>query len=154
MINNDVFGVEKEKINMLMMNVPHLSLQETVRAMKIIRDLLDDVKSVKAMLEKAHDKIRLEHVPAKMETEGVERVSYADIGRVGLTADLYASIQKDRKGDAYEWLKDHGHGDLIKPTLNASTLKALAKEMIKAGSELPDDLFNITPFTRASITKN
>ena len=76
------------------------------------------------------------------------------VGRVGLTSDLYASIAPDQKGAAYEWLSDNGHGDVVQPTVNSSTLKALMKSIIKSGKEIPSELFKVTPFTRASITKS
>jgi hypothetical protein len=53
----------------------------------------------------------------------------------------------------YEWLESNNLGDLIKPTVASSTLKAFVKNRIKAGKDLPDAVLKVTPFTRASITK-
>jgi hypothetical protein len=76
------------------------------------------------------------------------------LGRLGLTSDVFARIVTERRADAYQWLSDHGFGDLIQPTVNSSSLKATMRKLIKDGKEsIPDDLFIVTPYQRASITK-
>jgi hypothetical protein len=42
---------------------------------------------------------------------------------------------------------------MIVETYNASSLKALFRRMIADGAEIPDEVFNVTPFIRASIVK-
>jgi hypothetical protein len=72
---------------------------------------------------------------------------------VSLTADMHVSIKADQKGPFYEWLRDNGRTDLIQENVNPSTLKATVKTMFKNGEEVPEHLLNVSPFTRASITK-
>jgi hypothetical protein len=99
------------------------------------------------------DVLRFEMIPAKMDEEGIERVSYEGIGRVSLTADLLVSTRAGMKDDLFHWLNDHGLGDIVQPTVNASTLKAFVKERMRNNKEYPEELLNVTPITRASITK-
>lgn len=109
----------------------------------------DKLKNINA----AYDVLRLELIPAKMEEEGIERLSVAGIGRVSLTGDMYVSTRKDHIEEFYGWLRDSGLGDLIQETVNSSTLKAFVKKRIQAGEPVPEDFVKVTPFTRASITK-
>jgi hypothetical protein len=54
---------------------------------------------------------------------------------------------------AMQWLRDLGYEGMITETYNASTIKSLFRQQIKDGVMPPDDIFNILPFTRASIVK-
>lgn len=127
------------------------TLHELSAEMQKIRVGKDALEAELKIINAHYDVLRLESIPNKMDEEGVERVSYEGIGRVGLTADMYVSVA-DKPG-LYEWLEDNGFGDLIQPVVNASTLKAFIKGRMKDGKEVPAEYVNVTPFTRASITK-
>lgn len=100
------------------------------------------------------DVLRFELVPEKMDEDGVERVSYDGVGRVSLTPDLRVNTPAGAKPNLFKWFKSHKLSDLIVPTVNASTLKAWVKQRMKEGKELPpSEMLNVTPITRASITK-
>lgn len=45
------------------------------------------------------------------------------------------------------------YGSLIQPTVNSSSLSALAKELMESGKDMPDDLFNVHTKDGVSITK-
>lgn len=126
---------------------------ELINVMNIIRVGLETATEIKTNLQKKYDALRLNLVPSAMDDDGVSNITVEGIGRVGLTGDIYASIPADKKPEAWKWLRDNNH-DIIKETINAGTLKATLKAIIKAGEEeIPEGLFKITPFTRASITK-
>lgn len=131
----------------------HLGLNDLILAMnsaQINKDAIDEV-SKKANAE--FDYLRLVLVPNKMDEDGVSNLTLDGIGRVGLTADAYVSIKSGMKGEAYRWLEDTGRGSLITPSVNSSSLKAAVKAALVKGEEIPESLFNVTPFTRASITR-
>lgn len=107
----------------------------------------------KTILQEQFDRIRLQIIPDKMDEMGIDSVKIKGVGRLGLTADAYTGIEPDHKIAAYQWLRDNGFEDTIKPTINGSTLKALLKEQMRSGEVIPDDLFKFTPFMRASVTK-
>ena len=112
----------------------------------------EDLEEQLSKVQAEFDLLRLELIPAKMEGDGIEGIRYEDIGRVSLTADMYA--QTLNKDALYDWLRDNNLEDLIQPNVNASTLKAVIKARIKKGEETPpEDVVKITPFTRASITR-
>ena len=57
------------------------------------------------------------------------------------------------KDGAFSWLRDNGRENLITETVNASTPKAMIKAMILKGEDVPADLFAVSPYQRASITR-
>lgn len=121
---------------------------------------MDDVRKQKESMENAlkeinetFDFLRITKIPTVMNDENIDRISVKGVGRVSITADMHVSIKADKKDDFYQWLRDNGRTDLISETVNASTLKASVKKMFKEGEIPPEDLLNISPFERASITK-
>ena len=103
-------------------------------------------------INKEYDRLRTGSIPEAMAEDGIQTIKVEGIGRVGLTSDVYVSYA-DNKEAAFMWLAEHGLGACITETVNASTLKAAFRKMIREGEPLPDDIFRITPFSRASITK-
>jgi len=99
------------------------------------------------------DVLRLEVIPTACEDQGVEGMRVEGVGRLGLTADLYVSTKAGGKDDLFKWFRKNKLSDLIQEGVNSSTLKAWVKDRIKKGKPVPQELLNVTPFTRASITK-
>lgn len=130
-----------------------MSLPELARALARLRADKEVMEANLAVTNKAYDMLRMAIIPDKLDEAGVTSMTVEGVGRLGLTADVYASIVGENKAAAYEWLSDHGHGDLIQPTVNSSSLKALMRRAIASGEEVPEDLFKVTPYRRASITK-
>lgn len=97
------------------------------------------------------DVMRFEAIPTEMDKQGIEKIAYAGIGRVSLTADMQVSV-KDKPG-LFGWLRKNKLADLIQPTINPSTLKSFIKGRIKDGKKYPAEMLNVNPVTRASITK-
>ena len=128
-------------------------LEAVIRAMKLLSTDKESAEETLKGINKEYDYLRLSLIPKLFEDRGVSNMTMPEIGRVQLAADIYASIPADRREEAYQWLDDNGFGDLITNTVNASTLKAFLKRRVVAGEEIPDGLFKVTPFTRASITK-
>lgn len=121
---------------------------------------MKDLQDRKAALEdsltdinKELDKIRTKEIPEAMEALELRNATFEGLGRVQLATDLYASIKEGKKEAAIQWLHDCGYDNMVVETYNASSLKALFRRMIADGTEIPDDVFNVTPFIRASIVK-
>jgi hypothetical protein len=100
-----------------------------------------------------YDKIRKISIPEAMMALELRNATFEGLGRVQLAEDIYASTREGKKPEALQWLRDCGYDNMIDETYNASSIKALFRRMIKSGAPLPDDIFNVTPFTRASIVK-
>ncbi len=130
-----------------------MGLADLGRELRRLKDKLEEEKAVATKTQKEYDRLRKEVIPEVAEDHGITSMNISGIGRLGIRPELYVSIEKDHKEEAYDWLRENNHEDLIQGTVNASTLKAFVKEQIKNGEELPDDLFVITPFMMATITK-
>lgn len=129
------------------------SLVELVESMQALAQRKDRAEEELKRINKEYDFLRITKVPQKMEDDGIERLTVAGVGRVSLTADMHVSVKADQRDKFYEWLRDNGRGDLLQETINPSTLKAAVKRMYSSGEEIPEDLLNVSPYTRASITK-
>lgn len=130
-----------------------LDMVGAILEMARVAALKDEIDAKLSEVNKRYDYLRLSLVPTKMDETGVPNIRIEGVGRVSLTGDMYVSIPADSREEAYQYLMDTGHGDIIKPGINPSTLKATIKAMMKKGEEIPEDKFKVTPFTRASITK-
>lgn len=127
------------------------SYKDKICLQYLIRLNLDRVKALEALLTSMHESAQKKYVPEAMEDEGITKISIAGVGTVYLQGDMYVSMNAAKKEEAYKWLDDNGNGDLIKPVVNSSSLSALIKKMIGDGFEVPADLINIQPYTKAVI---
>jgi hypothetical protein len=133
------------------MSMDHLrSLCMSMKDLQAQKDALEEQLSG---INKALDVIRTKDIPELMESLGLKNATFDGIGRVQLAADLYASTREGKREAAMQWLRDCGYDDMIIETYNASSLKALFRRQIAAGAEIPDDIFNVHPFIRASVVK-
>lgn len=130
-----------------------LTLLELAQAQVDAKASIDLLAKEKTVWQKKFDHLRMNLIPEMMENEGINKVDFDGIGRVATQGNIYASIIKGKKEEAYDWLRDNGHGDLINGTVNASSLKAFLKECMREGIQFPDDLFKATPYMMATITK-
>lgn len=130
-----------------------LDTLSVIREMKAVQAKKEELDEALSLVNKRYDYIRLQVIPNRFDNEGITNMKVEGVGRVQLTGDLYTSIKAGQKEAAYQWLSDTGHGDVIQPNINPSTMKAMIKAMIGKGEEIPEEFFTVTPFTRASITK-
>lgn len=142
-----------EVLNEKFVKFDDLSLIELVHEMANVRAKKDSLEATLKEVNEEFDFLRITKIPTVMNDEGVDRISVSGVGRVSITADLHVSIKADKKEAFYDWLRDNGRTDLISETVNASTLKATVKNMYKTGEVVPEELLNVSPFERASITK-
>ena len=130
-----------------------MELKDMAIRMQQLSAEYDALKEKMDAVNAEYDNLRLRLIPDKMAEEDIKTIKYENIGRLQLAADCYASIPAELKPDAYNWLKENGFDSLVVETVNPSTLKAFAKEQMKKGVDLPDNLFKVQPFMRASIVK-
>lgn len=129
-----------------------MSITAAIARLNEVQNELAELDELRKPLQQEYDKLRLETIPGLMGDEGVTSINVAGIGRCTLTGDLYVSAPD--KTAMHAWLEDNGHGSLIVETVNAQSLKAFIKEQIKAGTELPETVFKISPFSRAAIYRS
>lgn len=121
--------------------------------MQVLQEEKNALEADLSAVNKELDTIRTKKIPELMESMELRNVTIEGIGRVQLAADIYASTREGKKDAAMQWLRDLGYDNMIQETYNSSSLKALLRRMLAEGIDVPDDIFNVTPFTRASIVK-
>jgi hypothetical protein len=126
---------------------------DLIIGMDNLRQIKDKLEMALKTVNKEYDYIRINRLPEQMDEESIDGIRVDGIGRVSLTGDMYVSCSADNREWLKEFLTDIGKGSLITSTVNSSSLKAVVKDMMKKGEEIPEGMLNITPFTRASITK-
>lgn len=109
------------------------------KALKPLKSLYGEYKNVK--------------VPEAFEQAGVDNMPLSEGFRVGITTNVRASVVPGQKAEAFAWLEENDKGDLIQPTLNASTLSAFAKECREKNIDLPAELFNVALMNNTTVTK-
>lgn len=134
-------------------DLEQLSLVGLIKEMADTKTRLDAATKEKANLQKKYDALRIGMIPERMDEEELTTLTVEGIGRVSLTPDIFSSVPGETKDEAWDWLRDNGHGEIIKETINAGTLKAVLKAMMKKGEDFPTELFKVIPYSRASITR-
>ena len=127
------------------------TLVEEFSSLKSQKDLLEEQLT---QLNKRIEILARQEIPEAMDNAGIHNVNFEGIGRVSLRSDVFASIAADNKEAAYDWLEATGRGSLVKPTVNASSLRAAIKAWIQDGETIPEDLFKVTPYTQATLTRS
>lgn len=127
------------------------NLRSLCSLMKSKQDIKADLESKLKDINAELDDLRMKQIPSLMESLEVKNATFEGLGRVQLAADLHAGTREGKKEAAYQWLRDCGYESMITETVNASSLKALFRRQIAEGIDIPDEIFNVQPFVRASI---
>lgn len=128
------------------------TLRALCTQMQSIQTRKDEYEAELKEINKALDDLRLKQIPEMMDQLEVRNATFPGIGRVQLAADLYCSTKAGMKDAAMQWLRDLEMDGIISETYNASSMKALVRRLIEAGTEVPE-FMSVTPFIRASIVK-
>jgi hypothetical protein len=125
---------------------------EVARLYVELRSFYDLLGACNKELSALKDKMAYEDVPTAFEREGVTTYTLKEGYRV-TTSPLVRASCKDME-ECIKWMKSHEQFvGIVKETINASTLAALAKGEMGEGRELPDELFNVHVGMNTSVTK-
>ena len=103
-----------------------------MQSRKELSDRFLDLKDKRAALESQVDAVKEEQKQAEqdlilsMEEEGLQNFRDDERGLVYIRQDTFASVEDQAK--LYAHLRANNMGDVIKETVNAKTLAAIAKE--------------------------
>ena len=131
------------------MNNKIVELVTELATLKQERDILVDEAKIKYARIEQISKIEL---PEIMDDDGVSNITVEGVGRVNLQSNVFASIVEANRDEAFEWLRSTGKGSLISEVVNATTLKAAAKQWLKNGEPIPECI-KVTPYTAAVLTQ-
>lgn len=153
-----------------------ITLDEMSGLARALLDAEQAVEHADAALSAAKESARIlreETIPTAMQELGLAELKLSTGQKLKIKQEVYASIPKDGKRAAHEWLEKNGFGSLIKVDVvavfgkgsqeqaldlfneitgrgidaeieegvNTSSLKALLREQIAAGKDVPLDLF-------------
>lgn len=135
----------------------HIALAKAMAKVQRRKEKLEeDLKEANAEF----DVLRQELIPTLMEDKGLENFRVAGLGTLYLTPDLFVSVKAGKQDKYHMFLRDNNLGDLIKESVNPSTLRGHIKEQIKKTDDKTIKLYerekkflNVTPYTRAAIKK-
>lgn len=130
-----------------------MSVPELAATLKELKTRLEEVGALKTELQKAYDFLSIDVLPDRMDEEGISTMRINGVGRLQSSSDIRCSCPAKNKIGLQKWLEEHGHGSMISATVNASTLKAFVKEMMKEGKEWPEELLTVHPYSRATVVK-
>lgn len=96
-----------------------------------------------------------DHLPSLMEELDMDRFETKDGLVVDVKETIHAHISQANKAAAYTWLRDNGHGSLIKVRttegVHHSTLKSLVNELVADGEDFPQEEFGVYRQRKAKI---
>lgn len=111
------------------------------------RELVLEYKLAKDEVERLEDeskkaKNRFEIAQAKLveelQSKGASKTAkYDGVGTITLMKPLVGA-RSENEDVLFDYLKQIGRDDLIKPTVHHKTLSSFVKEMLDAGMEIPD----------------
>lgn len=111
------------------------------------KDLEDKVDVLKTKIHEA----KTVTIPPLMEKYDILEVRIEHAGLLKKKPIIYASYSKANEEVIFEWLRERGDGDLIKPTLNHRTFESYARELVEENEPMPDEI-KVHPVVTASLT--
>ena len=162
------------------------SLANQVLKLKSMEDDLAKKEDAIKKLKKDIEVISGEVIPTMMQEMNLSSLKLEDGSSVEVKPVYGASISPAKKEEAFNWLRNHNLGDLIKNEITVSfgrnednkaiayanlaqgqgyqpvqklkvepmTLKALVRERLESGQEIPSDLFNEFSGNRTKVTRS
>jgi hypothetical protein len=118
-----------------------------------VRDAVENVQEVMKQFVALTEIMNKHIIPEAFERDNITTLTTSEGDRVTTTTKVFASILAENREEAYEWLRNNDYGDVIKETVNASTLSSLAGELLAENKELPDDIFNTAIVPQTSLTR-
>lgn len=133
-------------------NIRTLPVEEAAQKYVEFREIYDYLDVMRDAFVDIKEKLSKEVLPAVFEDSMVDSsVSLKSGFRITITHKTYATVLD--KTNAYEWLENNELGDIIQPSVSASTLSAVAKKLLEENRSLPPELFKVTLQPNTSMTK-
>jgi len=127
---------------------------DLLRKFKYLRDAYEEIDSVRKDLYNNIEFLSKTVIPDRLDSaSGGGSIVLKDIGAqfvIG-TRENVSMVDKEA---GMAWLAENGYGDLVTETVNASTLTAFAKDLLKTENlALPEDKFKHSSYRYTSIRK-
>lgn len=123
---------------------PAKSLDDVGVLVTKMMEMIDEIDSIEMLLKKRKEELRIIQVHDLVETMDAANCSefkFKDGRKVGIKDEYNASIPKDREYEAYEWLRENGHGSLIKRELKL----VFGRNEDEEAEEVKTDILDLHP---------
>lgn len=110
-------------------------------------DLEDQIKALDAQLEAAKlALIQVQEVdlPSALQEYGMAEIKMDDETKITIKQEYYATIKEEKRGEAFGWLINNGHGDLIKHDVTTSFTRGQDDEARRLMELLEENNVNFT----------
>ena len=124
---------------------------ELAMLQKHYKEMHAEFKKVSTLFNAFHDQLRFNILPARFEALGTTKMTVEGVGTIRIDDSI--SVKTLDAAALEDLLDERGASDLIKPTVNASSLKAWVTKQMEDGAEIPADVIAITPVVNTVITK-
>lgn len=105
---------------------------------KVVYEAYERIERTQKILGEIKRKLSYETLPDIMRTQKIPSIRFSDrLFSVGTRID--ASIPQHMQEKGFQWLRDNGLGDIIKPTTNAKTLSSVLTQFIEETAISPPD---------------
>lgn len=108
--------------------------QELIELEKVIEEKQAELKEI----QNKHKRISEEDIPSMLSEIGLSEITMSDGSKINTAQYYSARITPDKQEDAFGWLTDNGHGDIIKNTVSIS----FGREDNDSARKLADELSN------------
>jgi hypothetical protein len=115
-----------------------MTLTELAQRFRELKDRKDSLNAELKELQEELTILETQLLPQKMEENEIEKFTTDGVGTIFTQIKVYASVVKAEESRFHDWLREQGHGAMIKPTVAPGTLSSFAKEQLEAGVELPE----------------
>lgn len=111
--------------------------KDLVLEYKLAKDELERLEDESKKAKERFDKAQLKLVE-ELQTKGASQTAkYDGIGRITIMKPLVGA-RSENEDVLFDYLKQIGRDDLIRPTVHHKTLSSFVKEMLEGGQEIPD----------------
>jgi len=120
---------------------PKNDLQSVAGLAAELRDkaaLVDRAENNLRTAKEEYNEICNKLLPSAMDSLGLSELTLDDGTKIGVETFYQASISKDAKDAAFDWLDSEGHGDIIKHEVKVSLKKGQREEAETACRALTD----------------
>jgi len=120
-----------------------------------LRCQIANVSSILQSLQEDERELSQVTLPEKMKEIGMSTFSLKSGEKVSIKHKIKASLTKARKEEGFAWLRENGHGTLIKErvveeNVHPQTLSAFAREQLAQGKPLPE-CFSVYEYDQTEI---
>ena len=90
------------------------SVADLVRQQLVLEQRVEDLESELKRAQQDLAKVAQEMLPEALAEHGLSELKMDDGSKITVSQFIQAHISKDKQEEAFDWLRDHEHDDLIK----------------------------------------